>query len=59
MNSLTQSRRGSHAYGTTIFSELTREMINSVGPVLASLKASSAITLHCTENLQSGVTSEV
>ena len=39
----------------------TREMMNSVCKVIAyaSLKASSAMALHCTENLQSGVTSAV
>ena len=37
----------------TIFTELTREMMNSVGPVMAS-NSGSAMTLHCTENLQSG-----
>ena len=31
------------------FAELTREMMNSVSPVM---------NLHCTENLQSGATSE-
>ena len=44
---------------TQFFTELMREMMNSVDPVMASLRASSEMTLHCTENLQSGVTSEV
>ena len=41
-----------------MFTKLLTEM-NSVGQVMESLKARCAITFHCTENLLSGVTSEV
>ena len=59
-DSFPPSRRGSHAYGIlNIFTQLTRELMNSVCPVMVLQKATSAMTLHCSENLQSGVTREV
>ena len=45
-------RRCCHAWGIlTIFTELTIEMMNLVGPVMSSKKVGSAVFLHCTESV--------